>query len=399
MREKDRYSNKELTDRQKKYIKNLYNTVNKEAKGTVKLIRRIKNKFRYIESEQIKFINRKEILKLVSGISVVTIIYLYVLSYINYNINNTQLYTIPNSTSVVSIQMNEENTLDYSIERLSCKINNTFINVNNIGWLKSNLDTNTNTYIIDNKEISISKGVHLKTFDIQQNYSYVEYSNTDGTGNKELIISEKIPDTIDIKLFQRSGIRFKEKSNPTQIKSIANSHADMFLMLVETIGGGELNIKSLKDELLNIEGYMAKSDNSSGIRIDFKDLGSISLNNIDEVKTSPQLVYDSVNDILQIRNKDEDITYISISKINNEKFGCNAEDLIATNIDNMFITLDFDKENSLGYKTFALIGKDNLYCFRLNKLSHISLMNNILNQLGIENKSIEIKVIQRVIAK
>ena len=398
MEKENKYSNKELTDRQKKYIKNLYSNTNKEAKGTIKIIRKIKSKFRYTEYEQITYIDRNKLLKVIMGISIITIAYLYIIS----SVNNSNKYNIPvssDSSSNINIYMNNENELEYSITKLSCKTGNSFININTFSWLYEDLDTDTDKYKIGDKNINISKDLNIKAFDIQTNYSYLEYSNEENTGNKELIICEKTPESIDTKIFQRNGVRFKEKSNPTQIKSVANSHENMFIMLVETIGGGKLNISSLKDKILDMEGYMTKSNDSSGINININGLGNLKLDNIDEVKSSPQVTYNRDTDIIQIRNKAEDITYLSISKINNANFGCNAEDLIATNIDNLFITLDFDKEDSAGYKTFALIGGDNLYCFRLNKLSHISLMDNLLKQLGIENKPLEVKVIQRVINK
>ncbi|MBO5386746.1 MAG: hypothetical protein J6A59_01195 [Lachnospiraceae bacterium] len=295
--------------------------------------------------------------------------------------------------------MNKEtNELDYNINSISINtLNNTYVELQNITWLKNNLNTKSDYYMIENEEFLIDKNTQYGSFSITDTTVFIERINKQRTGNKELLLCNRLPYGINTNLMQRNGLRFKESSNPTQVKTLANSYDNSILMLSETLGGGKLSIESLQTPLLNMEYSMHKSDKLEGMYINFDEVGQLNIMEIPEVNNSPGIVYSKDDKILRVKNMSEDIEYIYISHINNEKFGCFAEDLIETTDEKLFVHMDYDNPNSIGYKTFAILSENNLYCFRINGLYHESLRLNIFEQLGIDMSEIEIKKIQRVI--
>ena len=170
-------------------------------------------------------------------------------------------------------------------------------------------------------------------------------------------------------------------------------------MLSETLAGGSLNIKSLKTHLVNTESLIRGANKTEGIIINLDELGSIQLSKFNKYMDNESISYSVKDDILKIRNSVDNTDYISISCVNNEFFGCNAEDLIATTNEKVFVHMNYDNAKSIGYKTLALISDTNLYCFRFFGESAEELRLNLFEQLGIDLEQIEIKKVQRVIDK
>lgn len=302
--------------------------------------------------------------------------------------------------NVISVRMNKDTkTLEYSVDSLSIKTADGYLNTVQPSWLSANLDTNNETYTIDSTEFKVPVETQLYKMDIQNNYVYMQYSNSEKTGNKEFIWSDAVPKTIDTSLIQQEGSRFFEKSNILQCKSYCNSFSNSFLMLSETLGGGRLNKESLKSELTEIEGSITQSSISFEPKLEIKldELGTLDLCKIKLLGDNPQVVYDSDTDVLRIRNAGEDADYIYITDINNEALGTNMDSFIATNYDGLFIHYDFDTETSINFKTFAVLTDNNIYCFRLNRVFYKDLQEDLFNQLGIKLTDIEIKKIQRVV--
>lgn len=306
---------------------------------------------------------------------------------------------IPSNESYSSLNVsmdNKTNKLVYNIDKVSISSNNNeYLNLSNLAWLRLDIDTDSEQYEIDEKTYTLSKKTFLKTFDIKQDSVYLQYSNIESTALKELILSKEVPN-IDTKSLQTHG-RFKESANPIKIKTTANSFNDSFIMVVEALAGGSLNIESLKPQIKIIESQMSKSVDTDGIKVNLEELGTLELNKFDELKTSPELIYTEDDGVLRLRNSSENIDYIYISSIDNETIGCKSSDLLATTNDKLFVHIDYDDIDSIGYKTFALKTDTNLYVFKLNKLAHDSLQKELFNQLGIDVDKVEIKTIQTVI--
>ena len=204
------------------------------------------------------------------------------------------------------------------------------------------------------------------------------------------------PLDIDTSDIQKQTLRFFEKSNPIMIKSYVNSFNNSFLMVNEAIGGGELNINTLEEEINNIEGKMTTSEKCDGFILELCELGSLNIKQLNEFKDSPQVMYNSSDGILRIGNKNMNENSLYIFSIYNEKLGIKPEDLLETNIDKVFIHKQFDDENSTGYNTFVVLTENNLYCF---KAANRDLVLEVLDNLGFDSSLLTIDKIQSVIRK
>lgn len=403
---KESYGNKELNLEQRKKLKKVKSEINSDVKLTLRFLR--KSKFKKavtyrneIEKSIIKFANNKQNSKrFLLSIIIIMMIIPITIKINNYSLNKIYIQQSDYIGTVLNVTMNNEtNKLDYSIKNISIKEDSQYLNIENSYWLTTDINTFSESYKIDNEEYKISNKTRLASLDINESFVYVQYKNEEGTGGKELLFSTDKPNNISTSGYKKESNRYYEKSSDLRVKAYTNSFYDSFLMLTESVSGGKLNTVSLKETMNNIENSMTYSiSDESNITINFNELGSLSLNLIDEVKASPEIIYSSEDDILRIRNKNESIDYIFITSINNEKIGCNAEDLIATKTNGLYIHKDFEKEGYVGYKTFALKTDSNLYVIKLNEISHESLQNNIFEQLGINTKQVEIKKIQRVMS-
>ena len=376
------------------------NEVNENAKEVVSIINVHKKK--YIKSKVVKNIsntlntNTSKILM----IGLISILGLTVLmKVLTYNIELPHIASIPSTQSTIEISMNKkDNSLDYNIVELAIQNKKeNYFGLNNTDWLKSSIDTSTKEYKIGENTYKVSNKTYLKQLKINRDFIYLEYANKEDTASKELILAKEESNTLNTNDMKRINRRFKEKSNPIQVKTKANSYENMFIMLTETLAGGKLDITSLKNKIVNIESCLRESEKYDGIVLKFKELGEIKLSNIDEIKESPEVAYNKQTDIMAVRNSSENIDYFYISKINNENFGCYAENLIATTNENIFVHEDYDNPESIGYKTFALKTDNCLYCIRLAEIAHESLQLNIYKQLGIKTTKIELKKVQPVI--
>lgn len=322
--------------------------------------------------------------------------------------NRVSTYEIPSTTNisevhtgtVLNIDMDNNNKLLYSFDNISIKTSDGYINTDLNGWISQDINTSSNEYYIDNQLYSLDKQTKLGAFIVRDDYAYIKYINKARTASKELILSSSKPSDIDVKTLKKSGERFFEKSGILQIRSYTNSFDNSFLMMIETLAGGELNISSLKYYLLNMEGDMYKSystSENSEISININGVGTINLNNITKLGNKHQIVYDNTSDVLRVINAESNVEYIYIFAIDNEIMDCYIEDLLETTTENVFIHKDFDNIDSIGYNTFAIKADNKIYCMKLNDMNNKELQNNILRQLGIESKPLKIKRVQTVI--
>ena len=344
--------------------------------------------------------------------------------------------------TVISVRMNNSNNkLDYSVDKVNIhNTNGQYTEVNDFKWLKSDIDTNYDKYSIDNKDYTIDKKTGLKTLVINDEYVYIEYANNQGNANKEMLLSCAKPIDVDTSGLQSKTLRFYEKSNPIAIKSYTNSFNDSFIMMNESLGGGELNIRTLKDTIDSVESNIKVADNKDDIILKFESLQDLNLNKLKSIGDNIKIEYNSTKGVMKITgtatteqtaetkavegetetNKKDTETgkdseqateksektpskidkdtenEILISDINNEAIGSKAENFLETNLDNVFISKKFDDESSSEYNTFAVLSGTNLYTF---KTSTREMVYEILKGLGITPKQIVIDKVQSVIQK
>lgn len=344
--------------------------------------------------------------------------------------------------TVISVRMdNSNNKLDYSVDKVNIhNTNGQYTEVNDFKWLKSDIDTNYDKYSIDNKDYTIDKKTGLMTLVINDEYVYIEYANNQGNANKEMLLSCAKPIDVDTSGLQSKTLRFYEKSNPIAIKSYTNSFNDSFIMMNESLGGGELNIRTLKDTIDSVESNIKVADNKDDIILKFESLQDLNLNKLKSIGDNIKIEYNSTKGVMKITGtatteqtaetkavEDETETNkkdtetgkdseqateksektpskidkdteneILISDINNEAIGSKAENFLETNLDNVFISKKFDDESSSEYNTFAVLSGTNLYTF---KTSTREMVYEILKGLGITPKQIVIDKVQSVIQK
>lgn len=337
--------------------------------------------------------------------------------------------------TVINVRMdNSNNKLDYSVDKVNIhNTNGQYTEVNDFKWLKSDIDTDYDKYSIDNKDYTIDKKTSLKTLVINDEYVYIEYANNQGNANKEMLLSCAKPIDVDTSGLQSKTLRFYEKSNPIAIKSYTNSFNDSFLMMNESLGGGELNIRTLKDTIDSVESNIKVADNKDDIILKFEGLQDLNLNQLKSIGDNIKIEYNSTEGVMKITGTatteqtaetkavesetetekvseqateksektpskiDKDIeNEILISDINNEAIGSKAENFLETNLDNVFISKKFDDESSSEYNTFAVLSGKNLYTF---KTSTREMVYEILKGLGITPKQIVIDKVQSVIEK
>lgn len=389
----DKNGNTELNSKQKDDLQGFYASINND----VKLVRKVMHKNSlYTLVEKINSNKKKAFI-------IFTFLIISLLLMLN-KLVNTEIITtnskVPYTGSLINVSMNSDTSeLNYDVENISIKTESGYINIKGIDWLRYNADTNRKDYKVGEETYSLSKEMQLKSFDINNTFVYIQYINKDETINKEFILSQNKPKYIDVSTLDKISERFFEKASSLQIKSYINSYDKTFLMLIETLAGGELNITSLKNNIDSIENKMTKSTYSDRdiITIALEELGNINVNELDAVNESPEVIYDKDTKVLRIHNSLENIDYIYIFNINNDIMQCYADDLIETTTEGLFVHKSFDNEESIGYKTFAFKTEHNLYCIKLSGLAHESLQKEVFNQLGIKDDKIEIKNIQRVI--
>lgn len=393
-------SSRELTPAQEEDLNNLLNRIDKEVDETTDVINKIKS----LKNFKIRgFANENYVKRIVQALLVLIFLFA-ILFYCGYymeisNFNKEYKESVCETTQTkISIDMNTESKL-LECEVVSASIlgeNNIYTEINNFDWVKSDVDTDYDSYNIEDKECILERNLDLSSLIINESYMYIEYANKDKNANKEIIFCSTKPLDIDTSDIQKQTLRFFEKSNPIMIKSYVNSFNNSFLMTNEAIGGGELNIDTLEKEINNIESNMKTSEKCDGFILELCRLGSLNIKQLSEFKDSPQVMYNSSDGILRIGNKNMNENSLYLFSIYNEKLGIKPEDLLETCIDKVFIHKQFDDKNSIGYNTFVVLTENNLYCF---KAANRELVLEVLDNLGFDSSLLTIDKIQSVIRK
>lgn len=292
---------------------------------------------------------------------------------------------------------NDTNLLSVSIPEVSIKTNdNNYIGINYIDWISTDIDTNSEKYIIADTEYNISKNTILNNLILTDSLIYQEYKNSEETANKEFYLSTNKPTDIDTTGFKSVTNRFYEKSSLLSIKAFTNSYHNTFLFVQENLGGGELTIQTLEAKISNWESKMYESNQYDGIIInleEFKELHLKKLSNTAGVK------YNATGNIISVYDAESNIDYFYISSIDNESFGCYREELLGTADENIYLTYEFDNESDIDYLTFGIKTDNNLYVIKINPEFKDLVTEWFKSETGKDIMNTDVSKVQRVIYK
>jgi hypothetical protein len=430
-------SDKELNKEQKKELNSILNMVDKDADKTVKTVSKLIIK----ENENYNKATFRDItLNIIKAIIVLMVLSLIIYATIYNQLNgkfadSEKEAAVSSSGTVLNISMNSANKLEYNVKSVvvynelneenndntedsseielenlgenednsetesnnNSEVENIYTELNNINWVGTDIDCDSESYSIDGVETSISKETSLNTIVLNSTYFYIEFINNENNAIKEILFSAAKPDDVDTSDIQKQSIRYFESSNPVVDKAYTNSYNNSFLMLTERIGGGELTVTTLKNEIDYLESNMKVAGVNNGITLEFNELGNVNLSNFNELGNKAQVIYSAADDVLRISNREDNIDYMYIFSIDNEKIGCNATDLVETDTENVYITKTFDDSESSNYRTLAIATENSLYCIKFNEDYYESLKNELFEQLGIDSSDLKIKTIQSVI--
>lgn len=393
------YGRSDLNHKQRKDLKKIKNGIDNDVKTTASIIDI--NKFKKNKKKKCNYNYNynvpDNILMESLMVFILPLLSLPILLFLSLdNVGLSSIETSEYTGTVISVTMTENNKLSYDIKSISLLGDTRYLNLNSCYWLKTDINSDSDSYNIDGVTYDISKDLHLRSMNITKNYSYIQYCNNELTASKEMIFATKKPDSISTKNFTKVNNRLYENVNPLQINSYLTTYDKDCIILSEKVGGGNLSNNSLKYTFETLEKSMTTSElnEKPEIIIRFDELGDLKLSEINEVAEAPCVIYTADDNILRIKNEADGIEYVYISSIGN--LGCNASDLLETNIDNLYIHKDFNNTESFGYKTFAIKTDNNLYIFKLNGLLYESLQESIFKQFNIECEQIEIKTLQNV---
>lgn len=391
-------SDRELTSTQKEDLDSMLNMIDKEVNNTEIIINKIESfKEDCKKSFENKEYNKRFIQACVLAVlAILMLIYsIYYIDVVKFNESYNNSICSETQTKINIFIDEESNTIYCDVDSTSVKsTDEVYIEINNLEWLKSGIDTVYNSYNIDGKEYKIDNKTRLKSLVLNEAYAYIEYANVNNNANKEVMLCSAKPLDVDLTGLSKKTLRFFEKSNPIMVKSYVNSFNNSFLMLSESIGGGELNIKTLEGEINKIENTMRTSQNKSSFIVEIKGIGILDLSKLSSVWSSPQVVYKESDSVVRIVNKETNNECLYIYSIYNNKMGLNPGDLLETELENVFIHKQFDDEDSNGFCTFVILSDNNIYCF---KAINRDLVIEVLGQLGIDYSKLTIDKIQSVI--
>ena len=391
-------SDRELTPAQKEDLNKMIDMIDKEVDETehiIKKVKSLKEKFRL-------FIESGNGLKRIAQAGAVLAFLLIMVVYATYISEMTKFNKEYNNSICESTQTKIKLYIDENDKLLNCDVNSVSVSGNNgkyneikdFSWVTSNIDTNYDKYDIDGRECELGKETRLNSLIVCDSYMYMEFANSNKNANKEIIFSSSKPLDINLSGLSKKTLRFFEKSNPVMVKGYVNSFNDSFLMLSETIGGGELNISTIQDKIQVIENNIRISDNKSVFLLEINGVGSLDLSKLTFVSDSPQVIYKLDDGVLRINNKVTNSDFLYVYSIHDNNMGLNPEDLLETSLENVFIHKQFDDENNNGYCTFAIIGDNNIYCF---KAVNRDVVLEVLEQFGLDSSQLSINKIQSVI--
>ena len=377
----------ELTYLEEKRLNSIIQSEERKAVQTVDKINETKKNIKEFIIKTVNHKNFRTCLMLV--LLVLFSIFGAIFSYVVNQEDKEQSITVNSVGTLLKIDMNEEtHKLDYSFGTLAVKSKDNYIGLDYSSWIKNSIDTDSKSYLIGSKEYTISTKTKLDKFCLSNNYNHIIFSNEEQTASKELVFSKDISNlsVLDVPMITN---RIFEKSNPISVKTYLYSYDNSVLYMGETLGGGELNIKNLRNEVLDMEGTAKLSKESDGITIQLYKVGVIKIENIGANKVE----YNKSNDVVIVKNEDTDEHLLMIFDLENEAIGCKVDDFVETTQDGLFIHKQFNEEGQYN-RVFAVLKDGKLYALKANSES---VFNTVCTGLGFDVTNLSIKVIQPVV--
>ena len=392
-------------DEIKRHVNNIYRSINEEVNVTKSILKGNIFEIFYKKYKGFLRIFQKTLNSTENKIKFIasSVLILLSITLVNFMFSNTERVSITNyadyKCTSLDVKMNKDT------KQIDCLVDTITVNNGAIGismkepeWISTNIDTNSDSYLINNNKYIISNKTHVGVIDLAYDMVYIQYVNDEKTASKEIIFCNSKPNNIDLNGIQKKGNRYFEKINILNAKAYINSYNNSFIMLTESLSGGNLTLRSLENTLNDIENSIECSViENQNMTINIDELGTLNVCNIPEVSNNPEILYNSDNGVIRVRNKSENIDYIYIFGINNEAMGIYIEDLVETTTDRLFVHKEFDNPESIGYKTFAIKTDNNLYCFKLNEVNYKTLQEEIFTELKMNVDKIELKKIQIVV--
>lgn len=392
-------------DEIKRHVNNIYRSINEEVNATKSILKGNIFEIFYKKYKGFLRIFQKTLNSTENKIKFIasSVLILLSITLVNFMFSNTERVSITNyadyKCTSLDVKMNKDT------KQIDCLVDTITVNNGAIGismkepeWISTNIDTNSDSYLINNNKYMVSNETHIGIIDLSYDMVYIQYVNDEKTASKEIIFCNSKPNNIDLNGIQKKGNRYFEKINILNAKAYINSYNNSFIMLTESLSGGNLTLRSLENTLNDIENSIECSViENQNMTINIDELGTLNVCNIPEVSNNPEILYNSDNGVIRVRNKSENIDYIYIFGINNEAMGIYIEDLVETTTDRLFVHKEFDNPESIGYKTFAIKTDNNLYCFKLNEVNYKTLQEEIFTELKMNVDKIELKKIQIVV--
>lgn len=304
--------------------------------------------------------------------------------------------------TVINVGYNKNSaTLTYDIEQASVKLEKYFINIGKDTlnkWLNTELNLDKDSFDSSNEQPG--KQFWIRSIDSYNNFLYINYLNETGTAARDVIVSDHIFKAgLPINDMVSLDDRLYESADDTTVMSFVESYNDSFIFYSEATGTGKLATKTLSNRINETESeftYTKIEDvTEENVIINLEGVGALELGKLTNLKEAPGTYLSTQDGVLRLYNYVDEEAYAFITYINNVNFMCEASDLLNTNYDNLFICDGFDDKESIGYRTFAIKGKDDqLYVFRVLEFADEQLLVDILKTFGIEKDKIEVQVIQ-----
>ena len=322
-------------------------------------------------------------LAVVTAVSAVAIIAIKVITFQNDNL------TIAHNKDC---GLRIEACMDSDTNTLKCDVDNVCVNsingnmvcidkIKEVQWIKRDLDLKSDRYTINNKVRTIAKELELNAFKFNDRLAYIQYANSDMTGNKEIMLTSSKVDKVGM---TKVNARIDELKNQIQNKLMARSYDQTQLVLSEAITGGKLNSSDLMPELVNIEDNMYFGDSSKyKLNIQLEDLGEINVNELSGYIGSIEITYLKGDGVLRIADAERNKPCVYISSINTGVFDYTPSEFRPTEIDN-FYESNRNDDDSREFSTFAFIGGKNFYVIKVVRTMDDVIINNILVQLGLK---------------
>lgn len=403
-----------------------------------------------------------------------------------------------NKGNKIYITMDKETgKLKYNANQISIDGNDYLITLKDISWVQDDIDTDSNSYMIDDVQYTIGKEQSLNQLKINSDEAYVQYANYERIASKEILLTKGIDDLVKDEHYEMLTNNYYESNTDNQIKShsktvlnnvsillnetILNSNINVETLVtpmehiqsnialqskttatvtetkdkknkveevesntteiknetIEAVGAGKLfganidkikpqeeenietkeeniekeNIENMEKENMEITNIVTEDtsnvqniaekkeldETSVETEITLGNIGTIKISNLKDLIEQPEIVYTYEDDILTIRDIDSNEDMIYITSINNEKIGCNVEDLLETNTNNVFMHKNYDNEDVLGYKTLAIVTDTELIVMKFIGEQSEELRENVFNQLNIDSQKLTIKKMQRAV--